>query len=67
MLDRPLDLILKGLEGGLRAGIGGADKGLKCYRSLLLDLLERREIPKRHVEPAQRCQAFLRLAFSGIE
>jgi hypothetical protein len=61
------DLRLNGIERGLRTGTGGADKGLERNGSLLLDLLKRREIPKRHVEAVQGGQALLGLAFSRFK
>ena len=66
-LDPAVDLSLNGVESGARAGAGGADKGLERDRSLLLDLLKRREIPKRHVEAVEGGQAFVGFAFGRIE
>src|SRR5207247_6716973 len=65
--NRALGLVLNGIESGRRIGSRGAHKGLERVRSLLLNLLERRQIADYRVETVEGCESGLGRAARGIE
>ena len=62
-----VDLTLNRIKSSVRAGADGADKRLERNRSLLLNLLERREIPKHRVEAVEGGQTLLGCAPCRVE